>query len=370
MGDNRGAGIVISCWALTLAATTLLLLRIYCKLWRGKGLWWDDLLLCLSCVMLVIAVSINTYIVSLGFGSHIDTISNDNLKLISLNTILVATFGCLATSISKTAFAVTLYRLTSSRWMKLLLIWIIVSANIVYNLIWIFGLLKCTPFEKVIDNSTPGKCWNKQRLLIFQLFACSYSAALDFLLALLPWPIILGFYLHWRERVGIAIAMSLGVVAGVAAIVKTTLAPTMTSPDFTYERADLTIWTLAEPAASIMAISIPVLRMFHTKLWMSPRDYRRRSSDKSTSRLQAKRTRPRSAWYNPGPLYGRHEAVIISNAGWQDSREGLQSHKNKETSLQTTNGITKTNRISVRHEQANLEARRSIELEPLGDPRV
>jgi hypothetical protein len=47
--------------------------------------------------------------------------------------------------------------------------------------------------------------------------------------------------------------------AGVAAIVKTTLAPTMTSPDFTYERADLTIWTLAEPAASIMAISIPVL---------------------------------------------------------------------------------------------------------------
>lgn len=103
-----------------------------------------------------------------------------------------------------------------------------------------------------------------------------YSAALDFLLAFLPWPIILGFYLHWRERIGIAIAMSLGVVydlllhpsrqailhllsAGVAAIVKTTLAPTMTSPDFTYERADLTIWTLAEPAASIMAISIPVL---------------------------------------------------------------------------------------------------------------
>jgi hypothetical protein len=128
---------------------------------------------CVWQVMLMIAVSINTYIVSLGFGSHIDTISHDNLKLISLNTILVATFGCLATSISKTAFAVTLYRLTSNRWMKLLLIWIIVSVNIIYNLIWIFGFLKCTPFEKVVDNSTPGKCWNKQRLLIFQLVACS-----------------------------------------------------------------------------------------------------------------------------------------------------------------------------------------------------
>jgi hypothetical protein len=180
----------------------------------------------------MIAVSINTYIVSLGFGSHIDTISHDNLKLISLNTILVATFGCLATSISKTAFAVTLYRLTSSRWMKLLLIWIIVSVNIVYNLIWIFGFLKCTPFEKVVDNSTLGKCWNKQRLLIFQLVACSYSAALDFLLALLPWPIILGFFLHWWERVGIAIAMSLGVIAGVAAIVKNNFSTHYDEPRF------------------------------------------------------------------------------------------------------------------------------------------
>jgi len=33
----------------------------------------------------------------------------------------------------------------------------------------------------------------------------------------------------------------------------------MTDPDFTYQRVDLTIWTLSEPAVSIMAISIPVL---------------------------------------------------------------------------------------------------------------
>jgi hypothetical protein len=33
----------------------------------------------------------------------------------------------------------------------------------------------------------------------------------------------------------------------------------MSSPDITYDRVDLTIWTLAEPAVSIMAISIPVL---------------------------------------------------------------------------------------------------------------
>lgn len=33
----------------------------------------------------------------------------------------------------------------------------------------------------------------------------------------------------------------------------------MTSPDITYDRVDLTIWTFTEPAASIMAVSIPIL---------------------------------------------------------------------------------------------------------------
>jgi hypothetical protein len=47
--------------------------------------------------------------------------------------------------------------------------------------------------------------------------------------------------------------------AGATAIVKSVMGVSMTNPDFTYERVDLTIWTLTEPAVSIMAISIPVL---------------------------------------------------------------------------------------------------------------
>lgn len=33
----------------------------------------------------------------------------------------------------------------------------------------------------------------------------------------------------------------------------------MTSTDITYDRVDLTIWTLTEPAVTIMAACIPVL---------------------------------------------------------------------------------------------------------------
>jgi hypothetical protein len=44
------------------------------------------------------------------------------------------------------------------------------------NLVWIFGLAKCTPFERVMDKSIPGTCWDKTKLAKFQLFAaCKVS---------------------------------------------------------------------------------------------------------------------------------------------------------------------------------------------------
>jgi hypothetical protein len=44
------------------------------------------------------------------------------------------------------------------------------------NLIWIFGLAKCTPLERVFDKSVPGTCWDKTKLVHFQLFAsCKVS---------------------------------------------------------------------------------------------------------------------------------------------------------------------------------------------------
>jgi hypothetical protein len=82
----------------------------------------------------VIAVSINSYIVSLGFGQHMATISDENLQKIQLNTIIVAAFGIIATTTGKTSFAITLYRITASKWMKYFLIFVIITVRL-HNLL-------------------------------------------------------------------------------------------------------------------------------------------------------------------------------------------------------------------------------------------
>ncbi|KAM0560015.1 hypothetical protein ACHAPJ_003972 [Fusarium lateritium] len=358
MSDERGTRLLAVCWTLALLSLILLFLRVYCKLWRGKGLWHDDWCLIVAWVALAIAVSINTYLVSLGFGRHKDTIDPEVLKTINLNTIVGAVFGIIATSVSKTSFAITLYRIATNVWMKYFLIFVIVTINLTMNLVWIFGFAKCTPIERVWDPKAPGTCWDRTSLLTFQLFVAYYSAILDFVLALLPWAILMRMSMRRRERLGVAVAMSLGAIAGITGIVKAVLVVNMKSEDFTFDRVDLTIWTLTEPAASIMAICIPVLRMLYHELKSSSRSYGRNKTNTTPhDHPETRNTVPssgarKSKRYGPDSRYGRNSVVIMSTNGWQESQEALQDSDGSQgkTSM-SSRGVMKTEEVRVHHER-------------------
>lgn len=47
-----------------------------------------------------------------------------------------------------------------------------------------------------------------------------YSALCDFILALLPWRMIFNLQIKRNERIGIALALSMGVLAGITGVMK------------------------------------------------------------------------------------------------------------------------------------------------------
>lgn len=47
---NIGPSTAAAIWALVGAASLFLFLRIYCKIWKSRGIWWDDLVLIVSWV--------------------------------------------------------------------------------------------------------------------------------------------------------------------------------------------------------------------------------------------------------------------------------------------------------------------------------
>ncbi|KAK6839121.1 hypothetical protein PG989_016574 [Apiospora arundinis] len=354
--ETRAPRLLAATWSLTIVAGIFLALRMYCKRRRSTGLWWDDHLMIAAWFSLATSVSINTYLTTLGMGRHYSTISREDKISINKVTILVALFGIMASGLSKTSFCVTLYRLFSDKWMRFFLLFVVVTVNLFLNSVWITGYLKCQPTAKVFDSSIPGTCWDKSKLSKWQTFASYYSSIIDFVLAFLPWKTLLGMTMPLREKIGVTVAMSMGAIAGITGIVKSVLVVAIADPDVTYSRVDLTIWTIAEPAVTIMAASLPVLRMLYREFRSSQRSYYRNGVSTNRYGKSENQTGKRNtmAGQSVKPHRKGNTVHVMSTAGWQESQEALQRDLEVGTGtprngsgVMSPHGIMKTEEVRI-----------------------
>ncbi|KAI0376559.1 hypothetical protein F5Y04DRAFT_292483 [Hypomontagnella monticulosa] len=245
-------------WVLISLATLFLGLRVFCKYKRHRGLWWDDWVLIASWLVLIASGIIMSLCVSIVFIQH----NQDNqmgAHDVGLLSTIAGTLFFVAAIWSKTSFALTLIRIAGRR-LKIALRIIMMSMNMITCVSVILRWLQCRPTRMIWDSTANGTCWNRELILGVTIFASAYSAFLDFVLAALPWPIIIKLQIRTSEKVGIAIAMSMGVCAGITSIVKSTKFSVLETDDFANKVFELAIWSIAEIATTIMAASIPVLR--------------------------------------------------------------------------------------------------------------
>jgi hypothetical protein len=72
--------------------------------------------------------------------------------------------------------------------------------------------IECTPMEKAWNTAIEGTCWDPSVTVNYGIFNAAWCAAVDFTLALLPWHLIWRLQLRFREKIGVGIAMSMGVL--------------------------------------------------------------------------------------------------------------------------------------------------------------
>ncbi|KAI1139470.1 hypothetical protein F5Y05DRAFT_323455 [Hypoxylon sp. FL0543] len=245
-------------WVLISLATAFLGLRVFCKYKRGRGLWWDDWILIASWLILLASGIISSISVAVVFFEH-DQDDRMGGHDVGLLTTITGTLFFISAIWSKTSFALTLTKIAGPR-LKILLRIIMISMNGITCVSVILRWLQCRPIRLVWDSDANGTCWNRNLILGVTIFAASYSAFMDFVLAALPWPIIIKLQMKTSEKIGISVAMSMGVCAGITAIVKCTKFSVLRSDKFADDVFELSIWSIAEIATTIMAASIPVLR--------------------------------------------------------------------------------------------------------------
>ncbi|EAA30421.2 hypothetical protein GE21DRAFT_10579 [Neurospora crassa] len=230
-----GPEIIIADWLLVCVSALFFGLRIYSKVLRKTSLWWDDHVLAAAWLCLILDAIVNTINIRLGFGKHRDTIKADHLKHINTLTHLSTTVMMLGAVWSKTSFGLTVLRLIRDRpKVRALVLVIIATMNsfIIFNVIAVW--IQCGVDEHGNEDDELN-CLSIKFTASSMMFAGIYSGLMDIVLAILPWWLIWDLHMQRKEKIGIGIAMSMGLL--------------------------LIIWGAAEVATTICAASIPQLRV-------------------------------------------------------------------------------------------------------------
>ncbi|KAI8297734.1 hypothetical protein K4K59_003224 [Colletotrichum sp. SAR11_240] len=242
-GDPSVATMVLSsAWTMASVSTIFLGLRLYCRAARTRKMWWDDYLLLIGWMFLILADILQTVIYRRGY--LVTTLTGPVIMPANLAS---DTAMKLSLAFSKTSFALTLCRFTSgwARWLVIVVAFVMDAMCVTHSvLVW---RANCG----APDPHTFQPCWSADSGLWMNMVGSIISALTDFILAMIPIKVVWGLQMIKREKAGVAIAMGIGclqVKANLTSVVSRRLAV-------------LSIWIHAEPNATIIAASIPVLRV-------------------------------------------------------------------------------------------------------------
>ncbi|KXX74617.1 hypothetical protein MMYC01_208452 [Madurella mycetomatis] len=257
--DNLGPYLLHVVWSLAALSGLFLGLRVYCKLWRGRQLWWDDHVLVASWVTLVVSAVLQSVGVHYGLGmSYTDLYQQGTISDVSKYSYIGGFFSILATCWSKTSVAISLLRIATGREMRWFIWFIIITVNLVLGSNGVIQWVQCWPIRKLWIWELEGSCLPASVIQDYNAFIAAFSGLMDIVLALLPWKIIWVVAINKKEKLGALVAMSVGVLAGVMSFLKIRTLNAIGDSNAT--TVHLFIFGTAEPATAIMAASIPVLR--------------------------------------------------------------------------------------------------------------
>ncbi|KAI8276988.1 hypothetical protein K4K60_007309 [Colletotrichum sp. SAR11_57] len=117
----------------------------------------------------------------------------------------------------------------------------------------------CSPPSAAWNFDLPRDCIKPKVIEGLAFWASSWSAFLDFYLAIYPAVVLWRLQMSMKKKIGLTIALGMGVISGCVGIVKTTGIPTFLSEDVSYELCEPLYWTSIEGNLIIIAACIPIL---------------------------------------------------------------------------------------------------------------
>ncbi|KAF4777562.1 hypothetical protein HER10_EVM0003724 [Colletotrichum scovillei] len=181
-----------------------------------------------SHLVLASDAALNEFIIKSRFGRPDFPITVDNITVLAIVGLSSITCSFVGQVWSKTAFAISLLRMCNG-WKKAFVWFSIISMNVLFAFSSLSFWVGCVPLEKRWKPFADGTCYDLKWVVSFGIFVSVYSGLLDIALSIIPWLILMrprpaeessGLTLSKKEKIGVSVALSMGMLAGIAAFVK------------------------------------------------------------------------------------------------------------------------------------------------------
>ncbi|KAI6370943.1 hypothetical protein MCOR25_004075 [Pyricularia grisea] len=239
-------------------------LRFWARAVLVKHIGTDDVLIIIASIFSFFFLGASVRAAQLGLGAHMDEVfsrGTDNLvayaQTVWLSSILYnACLGFIKISV------LALYmRLGDKRLRTLAVVMIlVVAAQTTANVL--VCILQCTPVRAAYDVTMPREAKTCININAFYLATSACNILTDLLTYSLPIPLVLRLQVTRPQRVGLAVMLSLGLLACASSIIRITFIPALLdSTDPTWDIAQPMYWSVIETNVGILAASIPSLKV-------------------------------------------------------------------------------------------------------------
>ncbi|KAK2025639.1 hypothetical protein LX32DRAFT_51819 [Colletotrichum zoysiae] len=207
----------VGLWSLFAGATLFLALRLWCKITRRHGLWYDDYILIVCWSVLLANNSLIIYEFATGYVLEDSSKTWDDRMHILINISSCGTL--IGQAWTKTAFGVTLVRM-SNQWQRWVLYFCILSMN-AYMIAKVFIQWGKVCGSKSYDNDYRlDICLDKKTRDNVKEGGNVYNIIMDFIFASFPWLITRSLEMKRAEKVGLCITMSLGMIVAIVSAIR------------------------------------------------------------------------------------------------------------------------------------------------------
>ncbi|KAF2229477.1 hypothetical protein EV356DRAFT_438012, partial [Viridothelium virens] len=265
---GRGPQVVGVAWAFFVVATVVMALRFYTGWFITRRLRWDFHWAVITYILATVNACFFTISASWGVGNHSDVLNKQDIVNAGRWQWIGLPLGVIAPGTGKLAIVAFILQLQGrTNFRKSLVLHVIAWSNMIFDILQCIMIYQqCDPPRKLWDEGVPGNCRLLHTGTSIGVFVGSFSAASDLALAIYPLFIFWDLNMSWKKKLSLWGLFLGGVVASIAAIIKTVNVLTIrTAADKTYATSPLLIWSMVEFWLIILVGSIPPLRPLFLK---------------------------------------------------------------------------------------------------------